>query len=94
MKVRNDMLKMGREGVEPSRCYQRQILSLLRLPIPPSPRQLLLYSTLISSRLELLRIHCYNVDYVYNKGIPFVFCGHWIIVVVCNDSMFKFANYN
>src|SRR5829696_5556013 len=30
---------VGREGVEPSRCYQRQILSLLRLPIPPSPRR-------------------------------------------------------
>ena len=29
---------VGREGVEPSRCYQRQILSLLRLPIPPSPQ--------------------------------------------------------
>jgi len=23
---------VGREGVEPSRCFQRQILSLLRLP--------------------------------------------------------------
>src|SRR6185436_2597346 len=34
---------VGREGVEPSRCYQRQILSLLRLPIPPSPRQSVFY---------------------------------------------------
>ncbi len=32
------MIKMGREGVEPSRCFHRRILSPLRLPIPPSPR--------------------------------------------------------
>ena len=31
-------LGVGREGVEPSRCCHRQILSLLRLPIPPSPQ--------------------------------------------------------
>ena len=30
---------VGREGVEPSRCCHRQILSLLRLPIPPSPQR-------------------------------------------------------
>ena len=33
MVVRNDSLKMGREGVEPSRCLHRRILSPLRLPI-------------------------------------------------------------
>src|SRR5215213_8224968 len=38
MVVRNDILKMGREGVEPSWCLHRRILSPLRLPIPPSPR--------------------------------------------------------
>ncbi len=30
---------VGREGVEPSRCHHRRILSPLRLPIPPSPRR-------------------------------------------------------
>ncbi len=30
--------EVGREGVEPSRCLHRRILSPLRLPIPPSPR--------------------------------------------------------
>ena len=45
---RNDSEKMGREGVEPSRCYHRQILSLLRLPIPPSPRHALFYCILES----------------------------------------------
>ena len=44
---RNDKGKVGREGVEPSRCYQRQILSLLRLPIPPSPRQWVFYYKLL-----------------------------------------------
>lgn len=36
--TRNDMMTMGREGVEPSRCRHRWILSPLRLPIPPSPQ--------------------------------------------------------
>lgn len=31
-------LQVGREGVEPSRCHHRRILSPLRLPIPPSPQ--------------------------------------------------------
>ena len=34
---------VGREGVEPSRYHYRRILSPLRLPIPPSPRQDLFY---------------------------------------------------
>lgn len=29
---------MGRVGLEPTRCYHRQILSLMRLPIPPPAR--------------------------------------------------------
>ena len=33
--------KVGRVGVEPTRCFHRRILSPLRLPIPPSPRLLL-----------------------------------------------------
>ncbi len=37
---------VGREGVEPSRCHHRRILSPLRLPIPPSPHGIS-YSTLI-----------------------------------------------
>ena len=28
--------KVARVGVEPTRCCHRQILSLMRLPIPPS----------------------------------------------------------
>ena len=31
-------IQVGREGLEPSRYRYRQILSLLRLPIPPPPR--------------------------------------------------------
>ena len=54
----------------------------------PSNRLLLLPDILLSYiKIQLS-------SYVYNKGIPFVFCGHWVIVVVCNDSMFEFANYN
>lgn len=30
-------IPVGREGVEPSRCHHRRILSPLRLPIPPPP---------------------------------------------------------
>ncbi len=30
---------VGRVGLEPTRCLHRQILSLLRLPIPPPPRR-------------------------------------------------------
>ena len=29
---------IGREGVEPTQCHHRRILSPLRLPIPPPPR--------------------------------------------------------
>lgn len=32
-------LPVGREGVEPSRCLHRRILSPLRLPIPPPPQK-------------------------------------------------------
>ena len=35
-----DMLCVGREGVEPSRCHHRRILSPLRLPIPPPPQRI------------------------------------------------------
>ncbi len=31
---------VGREGVEPSRCHHRRILSPLRLPIPPPPQRM------------------------------------------------------
>ena len=31
---------VGPEGLEPSRCYHQRILSPLRLPIPPWPREL------------------------------------------------------
>src|ERR1051325_3819940 len=52
---------VGREGVEPSRCYQRQILSLLRLPIPPSPRRICIlpYFEILSSldALSLLDVY-------------------------------------
>ncbi len=46
---RNDvgLMNMGREGVEPSRCLHRRILSPLRLPIPPSPRHERIYSTFL-----------------------------------------------
>ncbi len=37
-------LRMGRVGVEPTRCFHRRILSPLRLPIPPSPRGSQLYT--------------------------------------------------
>ncbi len=37
---------VGRVGLEPTRCCHRQILSLLRLPIPPPPPVIMLYSTL------------------------------------------------
>ena len=40
---------MGREGVEPSRCHHRRILSPLRLPIPPSPRHRVNLCWLISN---------------------------------------------
>lgn len=29
-------------GLEPTRCHQRQILSLMRLPVPPQPQNQLL----------------------------------------------------
>src|SRR5687768_3280274 len=51
--LRNDVYKMGREGVEPSRCHHRRILSPLRLPIPPSPRQMF-------DPCILLRFHTVN----------------------------------
>ena len=37
---------VGREGVEPSRCHHRRILSPQRLPIPPPP-QLANYTTFL-----------------------------------------------
>ena len=37
------MTFVGREGVEPSQYHYRRILSPLRLPIPPSPRQVIFY---------------------------------------------------
>ncbi len=37
---------VGREGVEPSQCLHRRILSPLRLPIPPPPQQILFYLTI------------------------------------------------
>ena len=39
---------VGREGVEPSQCLHRRILSPLRLPIPPPPQHYLFYLTLAS----------------------------------------------
>ena len=39
---------VGREGVEPSQCLHRRILSPLRLPIPPPPQQILFYPTIES----------------------------------------------
>ena len=36
--TRQTSISVGREGVEPSRCHHRRILSPLRLPIPPPPR--------------------------------------------------------
>ena len=46
---------MGREGVEPSQCHHRRILSPLRLPIPPSPRHagILPYFEMLSNREAL-----------------------------------------
>ena len=35
--------QVGRVGLEPTRCYHRQILSLLRLPIPPPPHRCIFY---------------------------------------------------
>ena len=43
LKRRSTGSLMGREGVEPSRCHHRRILSPLRLPIPPSPRHAIFY---------------------------------------------------
>lgn len=39
-------------GLEPTRCHQRQILSLMRLPVPPQPQnQLLKY--IITNQSEM-----------------------------------------
>ena len=38
---------VGRVGVEPTQCLHRRILSPLRLPIPPPPRNSIGYFTII-----------------------------------------------
>ncbi len=43
--------KVGREGVEPSRCHHRRILSPLRLPIPPSPQASSILSQFTKTRV-------------------------------------------
>ena len=35
-------------GLEPTRCHQRQILSLMRLPVPPQPQNS--YSVIVAYR--------------------------------------------
>lgn len=39
------------KGIEPLRCYHRQILSLLRLPVPPHP-QVLFNNSITITRLQ------------------------------------------
>src|SRR5688572_13525942 len=58
---------VGREGVEPSRYHYRRILSPLRLPIPPSPRQ---YNSTINQDSYLPGLACkYSVFCLYSGQI-------------------------
>src|SRR5215207_3251434 len=70
---RNDNVKMGREGVEPSRCLHRRILSPLRLPIPPSPRRarqrILPYFEMLSKREALSLFRCIPSEREFNAPL-------------------------
>jgi hypothetical protein len=67
---------MGREGVEPSQCFHRRILSPLRLPIPPSPRHRVDLCRLISiyddSLLGIIHKNSkspYRLIFIYNVEV-------------------------
>lgn len=47
-------LRVGRVGLEPTRCHHRRILSPLRLPVPPPPHLLFILYPNISPRQAFL----------------------------------------
>ena len=83
------VLKMGREGVEPSRCCHRQILSLLRLPIPPSPQTAIFYR-ILNARISVSKLILRNRLYVSTISIRIYVVPTSASVPLAQERLFYF----
>ncbi len=63
-----DFFFMRMAGLEPAHCHQRQILSLMRLPVPPQPQnQLLDYNNIPLREMQAVFSIFLNIFFVQPK---------------------------